>query len=82
MDYYSFKEEFEKLIAPNFSRPLLPEYLKKNDFQGQAFQLVKEIYDINDIWKRLELSFGNVSLLLTNKFKNIVIGKGNKKTRL
>ena len=39
--------------------------------EGQAFQLVKEIYDINEIWKRLELSLGNVSLLLTNKFKEI-----------
>ena len=69
IDYYTFKSEFEKLVVPRVYAKLLPDYLKNNYLDGQALQLVKEIDDLEKIWDRLKLSFGNVNTLLANKLK-------------
>ena len=71
IDYYTFKSEFEKLIVPVVQAKLLPDYLKNNFLEGQALLLVKEISDLEEIWKRLEASFGNVNILLNKKLKII-----------
>ena len=71
MDYYSFKADFEKLISPRYAKPLLPDILKKNYLKGQAFELVKEIHVLDEIWERLERSFGNVSVMLAAKLQEI-----------
>ena len=71
LDYYSFKSEFEKLISPRIPKPLLPDYLKNNYLQGQALQIVKEIHDLDKIWERLKISFGNVNVLLSSKLSEI-----------
>ena len=71
MDFYTFKAEFDKLIAPRVSSTLLPDYLKNNYLEGQALQIVKEIQDLDEIWDRLKLSFGNVNTLLANKIQDI-----------
>ena len=55
MDFYTFKAEFEKLVAPRIQAKLLHEYLKNNYLEGQAFEIVKEIDDIDKIWGRLKL---------------------------
>ena len=47
----TFKFEFEKLISPLVTAKLLPEYLKNNYLEGQAYELVKEIHQIDDIWE-------------------------------
>ena len=41
MGFYTFKVEFEKLVAPWVQAKLLPEYLKNNYLEGQAFEIVK-----------------------------------------
>ena len=74
MDFYTFKVEFEKLVAPWVQAKLLPEYLKNNYLEGQAFEIVKEIDDIDKIWGRLKQSFGNVVTLLSTKLKEIESG--------
>ena len=61
MDYHTFKAEFEKLISPRVQAKLLPDYLKHNYLEGHAPQTVKEIYELDNIWERLKLSFGDVS---------------------
>ncbi|MDP7406234.1 MAG: hypothetical protein QF495_05675, partial [SAR324 cluster bacterium] len=71
LDYYTFKAEFEKLVVPRYSKPLLPEYLKNNYLRGQALELVKETHDLDQIWERLERSFGNVSVLLSTKLNEV-----------
>ena len=73
MDFYTFKVEFEKLVAPWVQAKLLPEYLKKYYLEGQAFQIVKEIDDIDKIWGRLKRLFGNV-VTLSTKLKEIESG--------
>ena len=74
MDFYAFKVEFKKLVAPWVQAKLLPEYLKNNYLEGQAFEIVKEIDDIDKIWGRLKLSFVNVVTLLSTKLKEIESG--------
>ena len=74
MDFYTFKVEFEKLVAPWVQAKLSPEYLKNNYLEGQAFEIVKEIDDIDKIWGRLKQSFGNVVTLLSTKLKGIESG--------
>ena len=73
MDFYTFKVEFEKLVAPWVQAKLLPEYLKNNYLEGQAFEIVKEIDDIDKICGRLKQSFGNV-VTLSTKLKEIESG--------
>ena len=71
MDVYTFKSEFEKLITPRVQKQLLPDYLKNNYLEGQALKLVKEIDDLDKIWDRLKIAFGNVETLLSNKLREI-----------
>ena len=68
-DIYTFKSDFDKFVAPRYSKTLLPDYLKKNYLEGQALEIVREIHDLDKIWERLEISFGNVAVLLTNKLQ-------------
>ena len=75
LDYYSFKSEFEKLIAPRVQAKLLPDHLKNNYLEGQAFQVVKEMTDIDEIWARLRQSFGNVTTLLSRKIRQLESGE-------
>lgn len=79
IDYYTFKSEFEKLIAPHVHAPLLPDHLKKNYLGGQARELVKEINNLDSIWDRLKQSYGNVENLMSKKLgefdKGVPLGK-------
>ena len=61
-------------IFVNIEHIEIPEdndYVKHNYLEGQAFQIVQEIHDLDQIWERLRSSFGNVSILLTSKFSDI-----------
>ena len=71
LDFYTFRSEFEKLISPKIQARLLPDYLKNNYLEGQAFAIVSEINEIDKIWERLKTSFGNVEILLNNKLKRL-----------
>ena len=71
LDLYTFKSEFDKLIVPRIRANLLPDYLKNNYLEGQALQLVKEIHDLDSIWKRLKESFGDVQSLLSRKLSEL-----------
>ena len=60
------------LFAPHFQSKFLPDQLKSKYLDGQALLIVKEIHDLDEIWKRLEEAFGNVDLLLANKLRILV----------
>ena len=51
---------------------LLPDYLKNNYLEGQAFAIVSEINEIDEIWERLKTLFGNVEMLLNNKLSETI----------
>ena len=74
LDFYSFKSEFEKLIQPYVQSKLLPDYLKKNFLGGQALHLVREMDNLEEIWKRLKASYGSVETLMNIKLYEL--GKG------
>ena len=73
LDFYTFKSEFEKLISPYIQGKLLLEYLKNNFLKAQAFEIVKGIDQIEEIWERLKTSFGNVVIMLNDKLSEVVI---------
>ena len=72
LDFYTFRSEFEKLISPKIQARLLPDYLKNNYLEAQAFAIVSEINEIDKIWERLKTSFGNVEILLNNKLSETI----------
>ena len=53
MDIYSFRTQFEKFVVPYVQRPLLSDTLKYNYLGPPALTMVKELTDIEEIWKRL-----------------------------
>ena len=71
VDIYTFKEEFKKLVEPNFPKNMLAEYLKKNYLTGSAYTLVAKMDKIDDIWEKLIGTFGNTQLLLQNKISSL-----------
>ena len=71
VDIYTFKSDFEKLIAPEIQRKHQAEYLKKQYLEGQALLLVKEIQSLEEIWEKLLSSFGCTMQLLQNKLSEV-----------
>ena len=71
LDFYTFKSDFYRLVAPRIQAPLLHHHLKINYLRGQAFELVKEIEDLDEIWDRLKSSFGDVVTLVSKKLGTI-----------
>ena len=74
VDYYTFKSDFERLVATRIQASLLPHYLRNNYLGGQALQLVKEIDDLPTIWERLKTSYGNVQTLMSIQMGGIERG--------
>eukprot|EP00794_Sanderia_malayensis_P001584 gene1584-1750_t len=52
-DFYTFKDNFNKLHERSTPKYLLPDLLKNNFLKGPAFSMVKSLTDIDDIWKQL-----------------------------
>ena len=71
MDIYTFKSDFEKLIQPKIQKPYWVDTLKKNYLSGPALILVEKLDDIDQIWKKLLESYGNVKLLLQTKMNSL-----------
>ncbi len=67
LDIYSFRRQFEKLIQPGTQKKYWVDSLRTKYLAGPAFTLVEKIEDIDEIWKKLIESYGNVKLLLQNK---------------
>ena len=71
MNFYNFKDNFEKLYENTVPIHLRPDYLKNNFLEGQALSIVKHETDIDNIWKALKNSFGDVKRLLSNKHSEL-----------
>ena len=67
LDIYSFRSEFEKLVEKTVQKSYWLDTLKKNYLSGPALVLVERIEDIDEVWKKLISSYGNVKLLLQKK---------------
>ena len=53
-DYYTFKNEFEKLYLLTTPKTMLYDILRKNYLEDPALSLVKNVQNIDEIWKRLK----------------------------
>ena len=71
LDIYSFKTQYEDLVQKKIQKAYWLETLKKNYLSGPALVLVDKIEDIEEVWKKLISSYGNVKLLLQNKMSSL-----------
>ena len=67
LDIYTFREQFEKFVAPYVQKPLLPDTLQLNYLGDPALTLKRELKNLDEIWAQLFRSYGNASVLLQNK---------------
>ena len=71
LDYYSFKSRFLNKYRRYTSRDML-DILKNSYLKGEAFNTVKELTNIEDVWTRLKQDFGNPSRMLKSKLSDVV----------
>jgi len=80
-DYYTFKSDFEKLYLKTTPRSMLHDLLKNNFLEDQALLLVKNVDDIDDIWDRLKIAYGDHNMMLSKKLAEVNKLEGITKTR-
>ena len=68
-DIYTFQSTFNKIHLQTTPSKLLPDLLKNNFLRGSALSLVKNIPDIDEIWKALKAAYGDTRCLLTKKLQ-------------
>ena len=71
MDIYTFRSEFERLIQPGRQKIYWLDILRRNYLSGAALTLVEQVTSIDEAWKKLLTSFGDVRLLLQNKLASL-----------
>ena len=64
-DYYTFKDEFEKLHLRTTPKTMLPELLRNNYLEDPALSLVKNIQNIDEISKRLKKAYGDTKIMVS-----------------
>ena len=67
VDIYTFRSDFEKLHIKTTPKEFLPDLLKNNYLENPALLLVKDVKDVDEIWKRLKEAYGDCKILLSNK---------------
>ena len=67
LDIYTFQDKFEKLALKDTPIDLLPDLLKNTYLEDPALSLVKNVTDIDDIWKRLKDAYGDCKIMLSKK---------------
>ncbi len=70
-DFYTFKDEFEKLHLRKTPKLKLPELIKNNFLGGPALDLVKHVEHIDEIWSRLQKVYGDPKVMLSKKLDEI-----------
>eukprot|EP00794_Sanderia_malayensis_P002416 gene2416-2788_t len=70
-DFYTFKDNFNKLHERSTPKYLLPDLWKNNFLKGPALSMVKSLTDIDEIWKQLQFAYGDVKMLLAKKLKHV-----------
>ena len=72
MDYYSFREEFDKYIATkNISTSEKLRVLQQTCLQGGAQESCREFQTIDEVWDQLKQSYGNPTLIFNAKVEDI-----------
>ena len=71
VDIYSFKSDFIRLHFKDVPKESQPDFLKHKYLEGQALSLVRNVRDIDEIWKRLIEAFGDTKIMLSKKVAEI-----------
>ena len=71
IDVYSFQSEFNKLYQKTTPKKLQADLLKNNFLEDSALSLVKSVTDIDEVWSRLKIAYGNPKSLLTKKLAEV-----------
>ena len=70
-DYYTFKDEFEKLHLRTTPNTMLPELLRNNYLEDPTLSFVNNIQNIDKIWKRLKKAYGDAKIMLSRKLTEL-----------
>ena len=70
VDIYTFQTNFEK-IHKTTPKSFRPDLIKNNYLEGSALLLVKDVNEIDDIWKRLKEAYGDCRIMLQKKLEKI-----------
>ena len=81
LDIYTFQDLFEKLYLKAYPKSALPDLLKNNFLEGAALMLVRDVIDIDDLWKRLKDAYGDSKLLLRKKLSELNSVENTSKAR-
>ena len=70
LDIYTFKSKFEK-IHKTTPKSFQSEILKNMFLEDAALLLVKDVTEVDDIWKRLKDAYGDCRILMQKKLETI-----------
>ena len=71
IDIYSFQTQFEKLYLKTTPTLFLPDLLKNNHLEDPALLIVKNVDNMDEIWRRLKDAYGDHKMLLTKKISEL-----------
>ena len=69
-DFYTFKSKFLKAYV-NHPKDVQVDALKNNHLEGLAKEFVGSLENIDEIWERLKMNFGNTEVMLKFHFGKI-----------
>ena len=71
MDVYTFQEKFEKVYKSKTPKRLMPEVLKNNYLEGSAYEYVKRLESIDEIWSSLKSAFGDPRMMMMKRVQEL-----------
>ena len=71
VDYYTFRDNFEKIYLQSIPTEFLSDLLKNNFLAEQASPLVRIMNNINKIWQKLKSAYGDTKTTLSSKLQTL-----------
>ena len=68
---FTFKSDIEQLHLQKNPRELLPDLIRNKFLEESALVMVKNVDDIEEIWRRLKEAFGDPKIMMIKKFAEL-----------
>ena len=68
---YTFRSTFEELYLETTPSKFLPDPIKNNFLVDPSLSLVKNLQEIDDIWRKLQQTYGNTKIMLSRKLESL-----------
>ena len=75
VDIHTFQRNFEKIYKAT-PKSFLPDLLKNNFLEDSALLLVKDVMEVEDVWKRLKEAYGDSRIMLQKKLEKLDLFQG------